>query len=223
MDSCDLQDRAICPTFETLPTEIDLVLNPEEWPARGRFLMVQVLSVERIGDYRACIRVFDKDHIQFDVALEFHDQGVEAWKFPIHNIQITSTLIIRDAALSQLATGELGVNVPSAKKLKIIPYTMGYLLRTSKRLLTTRTPQDEDNACFTCQKTKGARGEKLARCDGCSLFYFCNKICQMRSLTYKWHCLECEILQDKDLAAMFTGYWDDVREFSSPTLVQNDQ
>ncbi|KAL2847579.1 hypothetical protein BJX68DRAFT_267983 [Aspergillus pseudodeflectus] len=216
---CDMKNHILYPTYMTLPTEIDLVLSPGHWQARGWFLAVEVLSVERIEGYKALLRVFDQEKIEFDLIIEF--QGTEAWTFPLDKVRETDALFIRDAVMSQLPNGELGVTVVGTKQIKVIPYALLYLKNTSKHLVKARTQKNGHHVCFYCQKT-GTEEERVPPCEGCLLFYFCSNACRAKAMNYKWHYLQCQMLQDDDVGAVFAGNWEDVREFSSTFLVKND-
>jgi hypothetical protein len=119
---CDMKNHILYPTYMTLPTEIDLVLSPGHWQARGWFLAVEVVSIERIEGYKALLRVFDQEKIHFNLIIEF--QGTEAWTFPLDKVRETDALLIRDAVMSQLPNGELGVTVVGTKQIKVCFFPM---------------------------------------------------------------------------------------------------
>ncbi|KAL3441855.1 hypothetical protein BJX65DRAFT_313393 [Aspergillus insuetus] len=216
---CDLKDHRLYPTYITLATEIDLVLSPADWHHRGWFLAVEVVTVQRIEGYRALLRVFDQDKTEFDLIIQF--QGNEPWAFPLDKVRETDALLIRDPVLSQLPNGELGVTIIGTKQIKVIPYLIKYLKRTSQRLVKARSPKNGQNVCFVCDKT-GTEEEPVSRCDGCLLFFFCSQVCRAKALTSHWHALECLMLQDDDVGAMFAGNWEDVRKFSRTFLEKKE-
>ncbi|KAL2839379.1 hypothetical protein BJY01DRAFT_250559 [Aspergillus pseudoustus] len=225
MSAIDLHNETYFPVEASCPSEIKMALDPsKKLPELAWFLIVDIIREEPVIEtdyievYAARFLVMDKKGVEFSVAFVLN--SAEASRFPIEKLHVGVSLILKDAVMTTLVDNSIGVIMRGVRKIKIVPCTVKYLLKTNDRVHNARGIENGKHLCFACDKECEPYNKDAGRCDGCTFFYFCSKMCNYIVHNYKWHGLECTFLQDDDLAALFSGNWDDIHSFANICLIQ---
>ncbi|KAL3460905.1 hypothetical protein BJX64DRAFT_289844 [Aspergillus heterothallicus] len=221
----DLRDTSYFPTWSTCPALLQLVAHPDtsHLPTHAWFLLVQIVTIDYVnvdpindtpGDMKFKLLVADRTGTQFNVLLRVSDE--DSWYFPLYMLVEGYTLVLQGAVRSWLTLEEHGVVFQDMGRVKFVPYTLGYMMRINTRLIEARRMNGDKHVCFVCDGD--CEDADKARCDGCGFFYFCCEECHYKGHNVTWHGLECSILKEHDMAALFSGNWHDILEFSNIVL-----
>ncbi|KAL4921336.1 hypothetical protein BDW62DRAFT_197917 [Aspergillus aurantiobrunneus] len=133
----------------------------------------------------------------------------------IHLLQPGVTILILDACVDMLFSGEIGIEIRDASLLKILPFGTKSLVS-----LNNAVPEFTSVAggirCFGCHQRKAP--ELMNVCPQCEFVSFCNRSCQREGWSRGGHGFDCAILRDYDLQVMFHGDWNSLDRFASVYL-----
>ncbi|KAG6026469.1 hypothetical protein E4U19_002594 [Claviceps sp. Clav32 group G5] len=132
------------------------------------------------------------------------------------------TVAILDAVQHVFEFGPPGIRHVAPRMVKIFPLSLATMLALNDKVRTfSSRQQDDTTTCHGCGVKAPAASMK--RCSMCFSFWYCNKECQAAGWTTKAHKVDCKILRDTDLRALFLINWDEVQDgIQFPLKVTDD-
>ncbi|KAL5341067.1 hypothetical protein BJX70DRAFT_396124 [Aspergillus crustosus] len=124
------------------------------------------------------------------------------------------TILILAVERWEMPDGGDGTIVGNPRQIKVLPFRLSYVKNFEYRIRLFTSVVRGKRLCYGC----GDRKFAIHRCIRCKMFYFCYKQCQAYGDEQGNHLIECRILRDRDMAAIFRGQWNELEEFSSLSL-----
>ncbi|RYC86242.1 hypothetical protein BFJ63_vAg10884 [Fusarium oxysporum f. sp. narcissi] len=100
---------------------------------------------------------------------------------------------------------------------KIFPLSLDNLLALSDRVQRFSMEANCMRLCHGCEK----QATSLKRCAKCSLFWYCNGVCQKAGWSEKDHKIDCKLLCNGDLKGLLSLNWDDFQDFARFPLARS--
>ncbi|KAG6293350.1 hypothetical protein E4U09_003029 [Claviceps aff. purpurea] len=121
------------------------------------------------------------------------------------------TVAILDAVQHVFEFKPPGIRHVAPRMAKVFPLSLATMLALNDKVRTFSSRQQDDmTTCHGCGVKAPAASMK--RCSRCFSFWYCSKECQAAGWTTKAHKVDCKILQDTDLRALFLINWDEVQD-----------
>ncbi|TVY60112.1 SET domain-containing protein 5 [Fusarium oxysporum f. sp. cubense] len=127
------------------------------------------------------------------------------------------TIAVLYARQHAFAFSEPGIRHEDPTLFKIFPLSLDNLLALSDRVQRFSMEANGMRICHGCEK----QATSLKRCAKCSLFWYCNGVCQKAGWSEKDHKVDCKLLCDGDLKGLFSLNWDDFQDFARFPLARS--
>ncbi|RDA95113.1 hypothetical protein CP533_2140 [Ophiocordyceps camponoti-saundersi (nom. inval.)] len=109
----------------------------------------------------------------------------------------------------------VGIRQVCLETIKMFPVSIDAMLQLNDRLQEFCIVKDDAlHTCHNCQR----KAIQMLRCGKCTLFYYCNKECQVAAWTDKGHKEDCKLLRDpelRDLLLLDYESFGDYHQFST--------
>ncbi|KAG6380754.1 hypothetical protein JVT61DRAFT_5137 [Boletus reticuloceps] len=182
LSTSDLNNPVTFPTFLNLPAEYEIndayfssTKPRKHWCFLGRVISSNVMV-------RLSLEVEDKKGHRILVAFHTDDRGAS------FQAQCTpgSTIAVLYATQHIFAFSPPGVRLEESAYIRVFPYTLEAMLRTSKAIFE----RDRAARCEVC----GRADANVKKCARCKTAWYCSKMCQ----TNGWvaHKDECNVFRD---------------------------
>ncbi|EXK24746.1 hypothetical protein FOMG_18549 [Fusarium oxysporum f. sp. melonis 26406] len=127
------------------------------------------------------------------------------------------TIAVLYAQQHAFAFSEPGIRHEDPTFFKIFPLSLDSLLALSDRVQRFSMEANGMGLCHGCEK----QATSLKRCAKCSLFWYCNGVCQKAGWSEKDHKIDCKLLCDGDLKGLLSLNWDDFQDFARFPLARS--
>ncbi|KAL4966143.1 uncharacterized protein BDV14DRAFT_199275 [Aspergillus stella-maris] len=144
---------------------------------------------------------------------ESHATDDEGGCLPARYLKRACTILILHAVRHDMPEWGEGFEVRDVGLVKILPFPLKFLLDLDDRLDTFQSLIGRRRLCLGCDK----RQYPMHRCPRCKMFYFCNRECQ-EAAKKTGHAIDCSILCDPDVEALFLGWTNELENFASVSL-----
>ncbi|KAL4883152.1 hypothetical protein BJY04DRAFT_216450 [Aspergillus karnatakaensis] len=157
--------------------------------------------------------VITKDNEILDIAFDFpRDSDIAT--IQRHLLTVGYTVLILNGVLCQMPAGGDGAVVSNPRFVKILPCSLAVIRTLAERISLLDSVDGGTHKCYRC----GAENTHIQTCPLCQMFPFCYGGCQALPLVQDNHDIDCAILRDPDMAALFRKDWRKLTEFMWPTL-----
>ncbi|KAG6165405.1 hypothetical protein E4U51_004381 [Claviceps purpurea] len=175
---------------------------------KTRLCFLGVITSVKISD-RLEFEIMDIHH-QI-VPLHFYTKG-RGTEMPPGLCHRDNTVAIIDASQDVFESGTSGIRIEDPQKIKIFPHLLDRIISLNNNVREFSLRQDNGmRKCHGCYKNAAAATMK--RCGRCSLYWYCNKLCQIVGWTTNAHQVNCKALKDPDLRALCVIKWDEEHDF----------
>ncbi|KAL5590192.1 hypothetical protein FOBRF1_013749 [Fusarium oxysporum] len=127
------------------------------------------------------------------------------------------TIAVLYAQQHAFAFSEPGIRHEDPTFFKIFPLSLDNLLALSDQVQRFSMEANGMRICHGCEK----QATSLKRCAKCSLFWYCNGVCQKAGWSEKDHKVDCKLLCDSDLKGLLSLNWDDFQDFARFPLARS--
>ncbi|EWZ79572.1 hypothetical protein FOWG_16354 [Fusarium oxysporum f. sp. lycopersici MN25] len=127
------------------------------------------------------------------------------------------TIAVLYAQQHAFAFSEPGIRHEDPTFFKIFPLSLDNLLALSDRVQRFSMEANGMRLCHGCEK----QATSLKRCAKCSLFWYCNGVCQKAGWSEKDHKIDCKLLCNGDLKGLLSLNWDDFQDFARFPLARS--
>ncbi|KFY53223.1 hypothetical protein V496_07798 [Pseudogymnoascus sp. VKM F-4515 (FW-2607)] len=201
----DFRNQTTFPPFNDLPsdkftaTEFDTSSDETTHrPSRHWVFLAEIVDFFTL----ARLQMDVKDVDGTTVPLFFYTDGRGRELTP-SKVQKGYTVAILYAQRHEFMFSEPGIRLEKSSNIKIFPTSLGNLLALNDQVQNFSVEANGMRTCHGCGKPSAT----LKKCAKCSLFWYCNRACQIRGWNEKGHKADCKILRDADLKGLFSPNW----------------
>ncbi|KAI0834412.1 hypothetical protein F5Y06DRAFT_279199 [Hypoxylon sp. FL0890] len=192
------QDREFFPSFCDCPyeqmrddryTSNTTGMNRKHWCLLGDIIQADTIIRPRIV-------AEDFQGNQFVVA--FYPDDPNDMPRLLKHFKVGNTIAIFYPLIHYFLDGTTGFRVDDSGKALIMPLKLKDVIKMNEEVIKYTPVQGTQRKCHGCDKST----ENLNKCGGCTLFYYCNKDCQIKAWNEKDHKKFCKALKQKNVRDM---------------------
>ncbi|KAL4928806.1 uncharacterized protein BDV17DRAFT_291432 [Aspergillus undulatus] len=200
----NLRDCARFPTLSNLPSFLSSQTSSPSLPPIRECFVAEILSIEQwTPAYHTRLLVEDFNRTTATLGCSFPQD--ERGGLLVSSLQPGYALLVLNPYKQMLKHGKIGIEIGDVSRVKVLPFNMQALIRLNNTLLEF-TSEIGGKRCYGCRMRFDSKFFQV--CEKCRFIFFCGIACQRESIADGNHQLDCDILRDPDLEALFKGKWD---------------